>query len=164
MKLPTLFIVSTLLLSSCAVQTTGPSLEQTVNRYIEVFKQRTDFDKFLSFYDEQAQLEDMVYGHYAANRAGIEKFYAWPQSRVTVLDNKPLFTVEQKIIDQQQRVAIVSGQFHRFDFGGKTLGPWRFLIKLQFNERGLITYQQDWINYTPKTMVSNGENLNIPKR
>ncbi|CAM4042298.1 nuclear transport factor 2 family protein [Pseudoalteromonas byunsanensis] len=164
MKLPTLFIFSILFLNACAVHTSEPSLEQIVNRYLEVFKKRTDFDKFLSFYDENAQLEDMVYGHYAAGRAEIEKFYAWPQSRVTVLDNKPLFTIEQKVIDKQQRVAIVSGQFHRFEYGGENLGPWRFLIKLQFGEQGLITYQQDWINYTPKAMVNNGENLNILRR
>ncbi|WP_083330438.1 MULTISPECIES: hypothetical protein [Pseudoalteromonas] len=161
MKLPVLFIVSTLLLSACVTQKADLSLEQTVNRYLEVYQQRTDFDTFLSFYDERAQLEDMVYGHYAANRAEIEQFYAWPTSQVTVLDNKPLFSIEQQIIDVQQRVAIVSGEFHRFDYGGDKLGPWRFLIKLQFNEHGLITYQQDWINYTPKAMVSDGKNLNL---
>ncbi|BBN80575.1 hypothetical protein PA25_05600 [Pseudoalteromonas sp. A25] len=138
------------------------ALEHTVADYIEVYQERKNFERLLSFYAPSAQLEDMIYGHFATDRNAIAKFYDWPNSKLTVLEGKPLFTVEQKVVDPLQNIAFFSGVFHRFSYFGEELGPWRFLIKLQFDKQGKIIHQQDWINYTPRSLITEGKNLNTP--
>ncbi|MBD1580711.1 nuclear transport factor 2 family protein [Pseudoalteromonas sp. S16_S37] len=157
-----LFVFITIGLSACQSSPNTTELENTLEQYIEVFQKRQNFEQFLSFYAPDAQLEDMLYGHYASNRQGIAEFYDWPNSKLTVLEGMPLFSVDQQVVDNLQRVAIFSGVFHRFSYFGKELGPWRFLIKLQFNEQGKIIYQQDWINYTPRSLITQSKNLNVP--
>ncbi|CAH9049606.1 hypothetical protein PSECIP111951_00357 [Pseudoalteromonas holothuriae] len=147
-------------LSGCKATPQAMPLATVVAQYIEVFQKRQDFERLLTFYAPNAQLEDMIYGHVAADKKAIAKFYDWPNNKVEVLEGKALFCVSQKIIDTQQRVVIFTGQFHRFSYSGMELGPWRFLIKLQFNEQGKIIYQQDWINYTPRTLIDESKNLN----
>ncbi|NOU51990.1 nuclear transport factor 2 family protein [Pseudoalteromonas sp. JBTF-M23] len=159
-----LILLLFIIIGLCACQSTPNStaLDKTVAQYIEVFQKRQDFEQLLSFYAPDAQLEDMLYGHSAVGSQAIAKFYDWPNNKLTVLDGKPLFSVDQQVVDSQKKVAVFSGVFHRFLYFGNELGPWRFLIKLQFNEQGEIIYQQDWINYTPRSLIKESKNLNVP--
>ncbi|MBQ4861227.1 nuclear transport factor 2 family protein [Pseudoalteromonas sp. MMG013] len=156
-------LVMMCLLSACASRPNTSALSVIVEDYIQVYGERTDFVRFIDFYATDAIFEDMVYGHTASNRKAIANFFDWTANKVAVLDNKAVLVVTDKLIDVHSKHVILSGYFNRFRYQGNELGPWRFLIKLQFGSDGKILYQQDWINYTPKSQFMTGVNLNHPQ-
>lgn len=135
-------------------------LAKVVEKYIKTYQQRADFDGMMDFYDNQAQLEDMVYGHKAGSKAEIKAFFNWSQDNFEVLDGKPAITIEETLIDDNSKKVVISGVFNRFRYMQKNMGPWRFSTRLHFNQANKIIYQQDWINYTPKAQFMTGKNLN----
>lgn len=137
-----------------------PTIKPQVEQFISTYQARVDFDAFLKLYADSAQLEDLVYGHHAVGKSGIAAFYNWNGGNFKVIDDLKTFKVERLIIDEQQRQAVITGHFNEFIYHGQKMGPWRFVMTLQFNEKGLITHQQDWINYTPKADFMTGKNLN----
>ncbi|MEM7586912.1 MAG: hypothetical protein AAF560_26210, partial [Acidobacteriota bacterium] len=50
------------------------------------------------------------------------------------------------------RTAVARGYFTAFTFDGQPLGPWRFMIALEFSGAGLIQRQEDFINYPPSLL------------
>ncbi|MEM9595050.1 MAG: hypothetical protein AAGD06_12325 [Acidobacteriota bacterium] len=55
-------VIVSLLLSACASMPTPPSAEDVVRSYFEIYKERSDFDRFMDFYADGASLTDVVYG------------------------------------------------------------------------------------------------------
>lgn len=152
-----------LLLVSCKSpfeQNNVPTIKPQVEQFISIYQARVDFDAFLKLYADSAQLEDLVYGHHAVGKSGIAAFYNWSSDNFKVIDDLKTFKVEHLIIDEQQRQAVITGHFNEFIYHDQKMGPWRFVMTLRFNEKGLITHQQDWINYTPKADFMTGKNLN----
>ncbi|AOT10159.1 hypothetical protein S4054249_04245 [Pseudoalteromonas luteoviolacea] len=147
--------------SSAQVEKESIKLEQTLERYINTYQARTDFQRFLSFYTDDVVLEDMLYGHKVTSKQQLAAFFNWNAQDVMVLDSKLTFSIEQKIVSIEGRTALLRGTFNPFLYNGKQLGPWRFTTVLHFNEQGLIHYQQDWINYYPRSFVANAPNLNL---
>ena len=141
-------------------QNNVPTIKPQVEQFISIYQARVDFDAFLKLYADSAQLEDLVYGHHAVGKSGIAAFYNWHGGNFKVIDDLKTFKVEHLIIDEQQRQAVITGHFNEFIYHEQQMGPWRFVMTLQFNEKGLITHQQDWINYTPKADFMMGKNLN----
>ncbi|TMN93911.1 hypothetical protein CWB72_00060 [Pseudoalteromonas phenolica] len=141
-------------------QNNALTIKPQVEQFISIYQARVDFDAFLKLYADSAQLEDLVYGHHAQGKSEIAAFYNWNDGNFKVIDDLKTFKVEHLIIDEQQRQAVITGHFNEFIYHEQQMGPWRFVMTLQFNEKGLITHQQDWINYTPKADFMMGKNLN----
>ena len=128
-----LILVSTFLLHACSVTDNKKHLLQNVvDEYYTVYSERTDFERFMAFYDDQAQLE--------------------------VLAIKPVLTISKHVIDG--RNVITEGYFNQFKYNGQVLGPWLFVIVHQFNDKNKIIKQTDWINYTPRKQFLGGKNMN----
>ncbi len=77
------------------------------------------------------------------------------------MNEQSLFNLTAVHFDNTATTALVRGRFNAFLYHGQQLGPWRFLMVLKFDEQGKISYQQDWINYTPKSEYTTGHNLNV---
>ena len=56
-----IFFLLSLLVLSCKKKETN-SIEDTTVRLYEVYAARTDFEQFLSFYDNEMVLEDFIFG------------------------------------------------------------------------------------------------------
>lgn len=152
-----------LLILGCQSNKSSPAQawQEQVHAYLNTYQQRDDFHQFMAFYAQDAVLEDMVYGHRAEGKLAIRDFFAWPNNPVKVINEQPLFSVTSLHFDNTSSTALVRGRFNAFLYDGHRLGPWRFLMVLKFNEQGKIRYQQDWINYTPKSQYMTGDNLNV---
>ena len=135
--------------------------QEQVHAYLNTYQQRDDFHQFMAFYAQDAVLEDMVYGHRAEGKSAISDFFAWPSNPVKVMNEQSLFNLTAVHLDNTVKTALVRGRFNAFLYHGQQLGPWRFLMVLKFDEQGKISYQQDWINYTPKSEYMTGHNLNV---
>ncbi|MCF2856933.1 nuclear transport factor 2 family protein [Pseudoalteromonas sp. SMS1] len=152
-----------IMLSGCtSIPKKKPPFEisAVVNQYLTTYQARDNFEHFLSFYDDEVVLEDMLYGVKATNKKAFSAFFNWQAGDFKVLNGKQTFEVSQIVIDDEQRTVVVSGVFNPFSFNEQKLGPWRFTTVLKFNQAGLIVYQQDWINYFPRSFVSEATNLN----
>ncbi|OCQ18171.1 hypothetical protein A7985_24835 [Pseudoalteromonas luteoviolacea] len=138
-------------------------LSTVVNKYIKTYQARNNFTEFLSYYDENVVMEDMLYGVKVDDKLAFSEFFNWEAGKFQVLDGKSTFEVTQLVIDQDARTAVLSGVFNPFSYNEQQLGPWRFTTILKFNQAGLISYQQDWINYFPRSFVSEAKNLNTAR-
>ncbi|MEM1207428.1 MAG: nuclear transport factor 2 family protein [Acidobacteriota bacterium] len=147
-------VIVSLLLSACASMPTPPSAEDVVRSYFEIYKERSDFDRFMDFYADGASLTDVVYGNELQGKDAIRSFFDWNRGDFKVATPGPILTVEQHIASGD--VVITRGVFEPFEFGGQALGPWRFIIVQELNAEGKIIRQEDWINYTPKKILIGG--------
>lgn len=136
------------------------SIKDVSDDYFQTYAERKDFKKFMSFYAEQAVVDDLVYGHIAEGKAAIEAFFNWSQGDFKVSNNKPALTITKQIFSDNK--ITTRGVFNQFEYMGKVMGPWRFIIWQEYDEFGKIIYQEDWINYTPKRDFISGENRNPP--
>jgi hypothetical protein len=134
------------------------SVELIAKQYFELFAQRKEFDAFMAFYAEEAELQDLVYGKHAVGGAEIRDFYNWEVGEFKMLKPHALVVTEQVI---NGKVAVTRGYFTQFEYYGQITGPWHFVIWQQFNDDNQITQQYDWINYTPKETYIGGENMNL---
>ncbi|MBQ4837383.1 nuclear transport factor 2 family protein [Pseudoalteromonas luteoviolacea] len=158
-----MFIVILVGCTSTKTKDSELSLNEVVENYIKVYQARSDFERFLAFYSDDVVLEDMLYGYKTTTKQQLGDFFNWNAEQVHVLDSNKTFSVEQTIISQEQGTAVLRGTFNLFSYNGQQLGPWRFTTVLKFNDAGLIYYQQDWINYYPRSFVLEAPNLNTDK-
>lgn len=125
--------------------------------YYRLYAERTDFDAFMAFYAENAELRDMGYGSHLQSKAAIADFFDWNRGDVTVLEGASL-SVDNHVV--QGNTVVTRGHFTRFMYRDVQMGPWYFVIWLEFDDKGQIVRQTDWINYTPKEQFVGGDNLN----
>lgn len=133
-------------------------LLERVNQYFNLYKTRQDFNQFMSFYHPEAVLEDIVYGNYIEGRTAIKRFLDWPNPNFSLTEQNNALVIEQQII--QGNIVVTEGYFTPFTFYNENMGPWRFIMWHEFNDNLEIIRQVDWINYTPKSKFTEGENLN----
>ena len=112
----------------------------------------------MSFYAENAIVDDLVYGHLATGKNEIRAFFNWPHGNFKVLGGKPALSISKQSI--QGSTVTTRGLFNQFEYMGKVMGPWRFIIWHEFDKKGKIIYQEDWVNYTPKKNYVTGKNRN----
>lgn len=156
------FILPFLLLLSCSsFASSSPDIKAISQQYFKTYSQRSDFEKFMSFYTEEVVLDDLIYGFKATGKKHLTEFFNWPYGNFKVIGNKPALVISSQVIDGLK--VSTTGVFNRFEYMGKEMGPWRFIIYQEFNQAGKIKYQEDWINYTPRDNFLGGENLN-PKQ
>lgn len=67
-------LVITLLLINLCCSSSATDSSQIVDAYYKTYAERSDFEKFLSFYDSTIVLEDMIFGE---RIEGIEDFRAF---------------------------------------------------------------------------------------
>lgn len=144
---------------SGAAQLTAPqSLVDVAQDYFRIFAKRQDFERFMGFYAEQAELQDMVYGKHAVGAEQIYDFYNWNKGEFTLIKPEALVVTQQLVKD---KVVVTRGYFTEFEYYGQKAGPWRFVIWQEFNQSNQIILQYDWINYTPKETYIGGDNMNL---
>jgi hypothetical protein len=154
-----LLILFGILLSGCATtQKNDHQLTQVVEDYFSVYSQRTDFERFMAFYADNAQFNDIIYGNSLKNKAEIKDFLAWGKGEFSILSGDRVLTVTKQVLGQN--TAITEGYFHAFSYDGQKLGPWLFVIIQEFDATHKIIKQTDWINYTPKEHFLGGKNMN----
>lgn len=154
-----LTFVTVLLVTSCAaIKHDKQPLSEVAKDYFNVYDSRQDFDLLMSFYHEDAQLFDIVYGNELNNKTEIRDFFAWGKGTFQSLEGSGILTVNKQLV--QKNVVVTEGYFHQFEYNGQRLGPWLFIIVQEFNQQNKIIKQTDWINYTPRKDFLGGANIN----
>ena len=128
---------------SCDKNKTQSTKEITTQLY-KVYRERADFEKFLSFYDEDMILEDFIFGERIEGKENFKAFFDWPNPKFQKLEADAL-VVEDIIVEDSK--AVVTGYFTSFKWGEYESKPMRFTTILEFNEAGKIIKHKDWINY-----------------
>lgn len=134
-----------LFLSSC----TESDTLRIANDYFDTYRQRTDYEKFISFYDDEAVLEDIINGDRIIGKESIKTFFNWDHPDYSRRAEKALI-LESLLIKGD--LAVAKGYFTAFSWKSSTFGPMHFTILLSFNQDGKIIKQVDWINY-PASLV-----------
>ena len=135
-----------------------PDIRARAGEYFSAYSERRDFDRFMSFYADNATLEDMVYGSELAGKAAIRDFFNWPEGSFRLTRGDRVLVVQKQVVEGN--TVVTEGYFNAFEYQGQPLGPWRFVIWLEFDKQGKISRQVDWINYTPKEQFTGGADLN----
>lgn len=143
MKIKLILVVYLLLLTPFAAEA---NIRETATELFDTFKQRKDFAQFLTFYDKNVQFEDVFYKVKLSNKMQFRDFYDWQKGDFDRLNNQYILQLESLVVDGNSAVA--QGAFLPFKFNGKKMGPWDFVIWLEFDEQGKVISQRDWINYS----------------
>ncbi len=150
------FIIFTL--TGCVSTKQNNKLPQVVKEYFDTYSQRDDFKKFMTYYAENAQFKDIIYGNSLQGKDAIREFLNWDKGEFKTLKGTKVLTVTKHTYGKN--TAITEGVFHTFSYYGQKLGPWLFVITLEFDSENKIIQQTDWINYTPRANFLGGKNMN----
>ena len=143
-----------LFLNSCSNDTAQISTK--VDDYYHTMNERNDFEKFLSFYDEEVVLEDIINGDQIEGKTKLKDFFDWENPGFTKLDSNSL-VIEQKIMNGNH--AVVKGYFTAFKWGENVYESMHFTTLLTFNKEHKIIKHVDWINY-PSSLVNYNQRKN----
>ncbi len=143
------WVLFSAVLTACTPQspTTDAITRDTRERaeaFFQVYADRSDFETFLDFYAEDAVVEDIVNGDLIDGRDAIRAFFDWSNPRVVRAHDQALVLSSLVV---EGRSAVARGHFTEFHYDGQPLGPWRFMIVLEFGADGKIRRQEDFINY-----------------
>lgn len=127
------------------------NIQKSIDNYFNTYAQRKDFDKFMNFYANNAQLKDIIYGNELVGKASIRAFFDWDRGQFHTQSGGPVLSIHSQVISGNN--VVTRGVFEKFIFNGQTLGPWQFILWHTFNDQGKISYQEDWINYSPKKIL-----------
>lgn len=114
--------------------------------YFHSYQQRTDFESFLNFYHADVEFIDILSKVELNSKQQFADFYDWQKGHFDRLDNKHILRLDNLVVDDD--TAVARGVFLPFKYNGKRMGPWDFVIWLEFDQQGKIIRQQDWINYS----------------
>lgn len=127
------------------------NIDEVASEYFATYAERKDFDKFMSFYDDQAVLKDVIYGVDVNGINAIRNFFDWDRGEFEMVAAGAIMVLKRQIVSD--KTVISTGVFSEFHFDGKKLGPWEFIIWQEYNKAGKIILQSDWINYSPKKIL-----------
>jgi predicted ester cyclase len=124
--------------------------------YFETFAERSDWDKFCSFYREDVHFKDITAQLDLDSLWKLKMFYQWEDERGRFEKIYP----EQKHLNLQTLVVegstvAAKGHFNPFYYNGTIVDPeWgmEFTIWLRFDENLKIFEQIDWMEYDPFTL------------
>lgn len=125
------------------------NISKIAREYYETYQERNDFEKFLSFYDENIVLEDIINADRIIGKKALKEFFAWNNLSFKKVDTSIFVIYEQTI--EENRV-ITSGHFTEFLWGEQKFEAMHFVTILTFNQSGKIIKQVDWINY-PSNLI-----------
>lgn len=135
------------------------SIERIVDEYYEIYNKRQSIDKFLGFYDNEIEFEDIIIGDKIKGKTDLRKFLNWENPDFIMLESN-ILKITEKIIDGNK--AVIKGYFTKFQWGQIEFGPMHFTTILVFNGSGKIIKQVDWINYS-SVLVNYNERKNSNK-
>ncbi len=127
-----------------AQESKGSDLKTIIKAYYESYKSRDNFERFLSFYDQDMVLEDMITGDRKVGKKAFAAFFDWNNPNFKLLEPTAL-VIENQVFDSNQ--VVTQGYFNSFKWGEHRFGPMFFTTILTFNEEGKIIKHVDWINY-----------------
>lgn len=119
-------------------------LMEITTRYHQTYAERSDFQKFLSFYADTMVLEDIVFGERIEGREELARFFDWENPGFSLRDSVAIVVADQ-IIEGEK--AVIQGYFTPFTWDGMDVEAMHFTTILEFNEAGKIIKHIDWINY-----------------
>ena len=134
-------------LLSCSDFGKKEDLRPIAEEFFETYKARKDFNKFLSFYDEQIVLEDIINGDRIKGKKNVKAFLDWDNNKFQLIDSVVL---ELEYLIVEERKVVAKGHFTPFQWGDSKFGPMHFTTILNFNVNKKIVKQVDWINYPYK--------------
>ncbi len=158
-----LLLMAILLMANGCNQTKTPKVndfEQAVRsealEYFETFAQRSDWDKFCSYYRNDLHFKDIMLQLELDSLWRFKRFYKWDEEGNRF---QKLFP-EQKHLDLQSLVVegntvVAKGNLNPFYYDGVIVDPdWgmEFTIWLRFDEDLKIMEQIDWMEYDPGTL------------
>ncbi|SNY99430.1 nuclear transport factor 2 family protein [Flagellimonas pacifica] len=125
------------------------NIAKTVEEYYDTFKERKDFDKFMSFYDDEVVLEDVVNADRIIGKKELTEFFDWnnPDFQKGAAD---ALVIYEQIIEGNK--VVTRGYYTEFLWGGTKFEAMHFVMILTFNESGKIIKHIDWINY-PSNLI-----------
>jgi len=150
-------VILVFVLSGCS-GTEHRALADIARDYFQVYAKRSDFERFMAFYDDNARFNDIIYGERLKNKTEIVRFLDWNRGEFAVNQGSRILTVTDQLTAGNR--VITRGYFHRFRYNGQLMGPWLFVIVLEFNGDNKIIKQTDWINYTPRKDFTGGLDMN----
>ena len=108
----TILIVS--LFSGCASTSNNHNnLSDIVDEYFNVYSHRNDFERLMSFYDSNAQFEDIIYGNSFKTKREIQEFLAWDKGEFTALSGDRILTITKQI-QEGNPITITDPKMTRF--------------------------------------------------
>jgi len=158
----TILISILLVLHSCHQKTTTNTngYEEAVRskalQYFETYAERSDWDKFCSFYREDVDFRDITLQLDLDSLWKFKRFYNWDGE-----DNKfKKMSPEQKHLNLQslvveEHVAVGRGRVNPYYYDGYLIdSEWgmEFTIWLRFDNSLKIVEQIDWMEYDPITL------------
>lgn len=152
-----LLIVGAVLLTACTSQTLSeqPTRTELVKTkamdFFQTFADRSDWDKFCSFYREDVAFHDVMLQLKLDSLWKFKRFYDWESADYTfkkLTPDQPHLTVTNLVVNDSS--AIATGRFNPFYYNDQLLDtPWGmdFVISLHFDDDLNIVKQTDWIEY-----------------
>ena len=159
---PFFFFFLLLLLCSCQ-QKENLLIQEKTKEYYRTYQERSDFQKFLSFYDDHVVMEDIILGERKNGKKEFADFFDWSNPDFSKTDSLALIITNQLF---QENQVLTQGYFTPFKWGEQHFEAMHFTTILTFNAKGKIIKQVDWINY-PSTLINYEKRKNsnewIPK-
>lgn len=124
-------------------------VESLVTQLYDLYKERSNFDEFLSYYADTIVLEDIIHGDRIIGKDALKDFFNWDDENY-VNENPEVLVVTDMVYNDH--TAYISGYFTTFRWADTSFGPMHFTTKLIFNQKLKISKQIDWINY-PSSLV-----------
>jgi hypothetical protein len=153
-----LSLLIALLLNGCVSTSKNNKLSQVVNDYFDIYSKRDDFNKFMTYYADNAKFKDIIYGNSFNSKVEIRSFLDWDKGVFKILNGTRALTVTRHLFGKN--TVITEGFFNAFSYDGQKFGPWLFVITQEFDSNNKIIKQTDWINYTPRGNFLGGKNMN----
>jgi len=120
------------------------AVTSAVEAYKNTYSERKDFQKFLSFYDKEIVLEDMIGGFRIEGKEAFKEFFNWEDPRFKMKDDVALVIHDQVM---EGKKVMLTGHFTPFIWDGEDIESMQFTTQLDFNDNGKIIRHVDWINY-----------------
>ena len=130
------------------------ALKKVVEEYFATYSTRKDFSRFMSFYSENAVLDDVIYGARFEGKDSIAHFFDWNYGAVEFDTTKGFVQINKMAVGQN--FASVEGKFAPFKLQGQQNQAWRFTTWLTFNKDNKIILHVDYIDY-PRELLQTTE-------
>ena len=144
-----IFFILISFLFSCSTIDNRIELTQVISEYYKTYQTNTDFEKFMEFYSDEIELEDIINGDKVIGKDNLRKFFNWNNPDLVRMDSLAL-KIEHQVINKN--VVVTKGHFSPFKWKDLKVEAMHFTSILYFNESNKIIKQVDWINY-PSSLV-----------
>lgn len=131
-------------------------VEDRARAFFTTFAERTDWDKFCSYYREDIEFEDIILQLHLDSLWQLKRFYKWDEEG----DKFKKLSPEQDHLTiyslvANDTIAVARGQVNPFYYGGALIDTdWgmEFTIWLFFDKNLKIIKQIDWFEYDSNTL------------